>query len=137
MILASVYGNTAAPEVLYRLLGERTPQQSISHRRMPTWAEHLAFVNAIPHPYPHWYLLQVNGDFVGSAYLTDRREVGLFLFERYQGEGYGVEAMNLLALAHPGPLLANIAPGNELSQRFFRRLGFRAVQVTYRWEPRT
>ena len=135
MILTSVYGNTAAPEVLYRLLQERTPEQSISHKAMPTWEQHLAFVNAVPHPYPHWYLLQEKGEFVGSIYLTERREVGLCVFDGARGQGYGRVAMALLEAMHPGPMLANIAPGNPRSHRFFQLHGFELVQMTYRREP--
>lgn len=135
MILTSVYGNTAAPEVLYRLLAERTPEQSISHKAMPTWEQHFAFVNAVPHPYPHWYLLQEGGEFVGSIYLTERREVGLFLFESERGKGFGDDALDQLQELHPGPMLANIAPFNTQSQRFFYDRGFELVQMTYRREP--
>lgn len=135
VILVSVYGNTDAPDVLYRLLAERTAEQSISHKAMPSWDQHHAFVTAIPHPYPHWYLLQHRGEFVGSIYLTDRREVGLFVFEAARGQGYGRLALAMLQDLHPGPMLANIAPDNEPSHRFFQSQGFELVQMTYRMEP--
>ena len=48
MKLVSVYllqQDYAAVDFLYQLLAEREPHESISHRRMPTFSEHVAFVH--------------------------------------------------------------------------------------------
>lgn len=117
-------------EILYTLLAERTPQQSISHRGMPTREEHEAFVRA--HPYVAWYLIH-NDDrgYVGSVYLTRHREIGLFIFKGDQGHGLGTAALRVLRDLHPGRLLANVNPANEASIRFFRAAGARHIQNTY------
>ena len=76
MILKPVTGEDA--RVLYELLSERTPEQSISHKRMPPLAEHAAFVldhmTHQPH-YQAWYTIHTD-EVVGSIYLTHMREIG-------------------------------------------------------------
>ena len=117
-------------DILYTLLSERTPAQSISHRGMPTREEHEAFVRA--QPYVAWYLIHNEArGYVGSVYLTRHREVGLFIFVGDQGRSFGMAALEALRVAHPGRLLANINPANEASIRFFTAAGARHIQNTY------
>jgi hypothetical protein len=54
MRLVSVYDVPDAEDILYVLLEQRTPEQSISHRKMPTLPEHRAFIKS--KPYLAWYL---------------------------------------------------------------------------------
>ena len=61
-------------KLLYDLLSERTPEESISHKSMPTYPEHEKFVQS--NPYFAWYLIDVDGQFVGSIYLSKQREIG-------------------------------------------------------------
>lgn len=136
MMLVDVYAAPEAARVLYDLLKEREPHQSISHKRMPDFDQHSKFVAS--RPYAAWYLIENAFDArvaapvtVGAIYLTRQREVGLFIFRAHRGKGYGKKALAELRRLHPGKLLANIAPGNEGSQSFFSSLGFRHVQNTY------
>lgn len=115
---------------LYNLLLERTPQQSISHKVMPTFNEHWDFVAS--NPYQAWYLIGVGRDeIVGSVYLTQHNEIGIFLFKRYIGLGYAKTAVKQLMKKHKGPYLANVNPENQASREFFERLGGKLIQVTY------
>lgn len=121
---------------LYELLRERTPEQSISHTSMPTFEQHRRWVGSTLYHgvYQAWYLLSdVPGCLhaLGSIYLSDRREVGLAIFQHYQRQGYGREAVRLLRERHPGPLLANVNPANTASIKFWESLGFGLKQVTY------
>ena len=130
MKLVSVYVAPNATETLYELLAERTPDMNISHRAMPDWEDHVAFVAS--KPYAAWYVIDVpDVGRVGSVYLTKQREVGLFIFARHRGKGYGKQALAMLRERHPGRLLANIAPGNAPSHRFFVANGGRLIQQTY------
>jgi RimJ/RimL family protein N-acetyltransferase len=120
--------------LLYRLLCERTPDQSISHKRVPTFSEHAEFVRG--RPYLAWYLLIGSGNdgIVGSIYLTRQREIGVFVFGAHQGKGYGGMAVQEVMRIHADadrPFLANINPANEASIRFFESLGFKHIQNTY------
>jgi RimJ/RimL family protein N-acetyltransferase len=137
--LINTYTVPGAARVLYELLLERDSSTNISHRKMPTWREHQQFVES--KPYRKWYLVQVDGQFVGACYLTRQNEIGIQLFKAYQGKGYAVEAVNLLITKHKplkaipgkrsGRFLANINPQNERSMRLFQKLGFVHIQETY------
>jgi RimJ/RimL family protein N-acetyltransferase len=116
--------------VLYRLLEQRTPEQSIRHREMPTFEQHCAFVRS--DPYAAWYLIALGtAGVIGSAYLTRAREVGMFIFKGHHDKGYATTALEQLRALHPGPLFANVNPHNEASLRFFQRRGARLIQHTF------
>jgi RimJ/RimL family protein N-acetyltransferase len=135
MILRDVYSyyNEGADHLLYQLLGERTQDQSISHKKMPTMEEHRAFIKS--HPYKKWWLLYApDVGYVGSIYISKQREVGIAIFQKYQKKGYGKEALELLRQKFPGKLVANINPKNEQSKRFFESEGFTLRQHTYVYE---
>jgi RimJ/RimL family protein N-acetyltransferase len=128
MNLIDVYSSDSAG-ILYRLLEERTPEQSISHKSMPTRHEHENFIAS--KPYTAWYLIEVDGEIVGATYLSKQREIGIFIFEAQRGSGYGKKAVSLLMRAHPGKFLANVGLQNGPSRTFFRKLGFDLLSLTY------
>ena len=126
--LHDVYATSDAELILFSLLKERTPEQSISHRGMPTMGQHVRFVES--KPYKHWYLIKAQR-FVGAIYQTPKHEVGIAIFAEHRGKGYGTEALNRFRKMHPGPLLANINPKNAPSIAFFTKHGGRLIQQTY------
>lgn len=127
--LVSVYEADNAPLYLYALLVERPVEANISHRKMPTAAEHLAFFAS--RPYLVWHLVQEGKTVLGSVYLTKQREIGVFIFREHQNQGWAKKAIAELRKLHPGRCLANVAPGNEVSKRLFEGLGARHIQNTY------
>ena len=144
MRLLSVYSRDAS-DVLWQLLSERTPEQSISHKRMPTREQHLSFIES--RPYLYWYLVEVAVDCVddvaldvrnvGAVYLTKQREIGVGILKQYRGNGYGVKAVKALMARHPGSFLANVNPKNDLSAALFTSMGFKHVQNTFALEAET
>ena len=102
---------------------------------MPTYQEHEKFVNT--KPYQAWYLI-LNADIqlddyipVGSIYLSKQREIGIFIFNEYKGQGYAEAACKQLIDKWPGKFLANVNPENIPSIELFKKLGFNQIQVTY------
>ena len=117
-------------QFLYNLLEERKPVTYISHKKMPTYEEHVNFVKSSP--YSKWYIIEVNGERAGSIYLTKQNEIGIFLNEGLQEKGIGSNALNVLIGKNPDlRYLANINPENKKSIEFFKKLGFRLIQYTY------
>ena len=115
---------------LYDLLLQRNPDVNISHKKMPTYEEHLKFVKS--QPYARWYIIEVNNEKVGSIYLTHENEIGIFLGEGSQAKGIGSNALNVLIDQNPGlRYLANINPKNKKSIDFFEKSGFVLIQYTY------
>jgi RimJ/RimL family protein N-acetyltransferase len=135
MKLSSVYEVEYAPYFLYVLLEQRDPSESISHKRMPTIEEHVAFMAS--RPYAAWYLLDVEHvGYVGAIYLTRQREIGVWVHKDQRGLGYSKQAIEMLMKRHPGRFLANIAPTNPTSQALFKGIGFEHIQETYLLEPK-
>lgn len=126
--------------VLYDLLMERTPNQSISHR-YTSFDDHCRFFDS--RPYRIWNLVKAVGeeDFVGAMYISHQNEIGLFIFSRFQGRGYGREAVQqILESYRPSPgkksivsdsFILNVSVNNIGAQKFWESVGARPVQVSY------
>ena len=117
-------------EFLYKLLSERKQITFISHKKMPTYEEHVKFIES--EPYSKWYIIQIDDKKIGSIYLTKENEIGIFLKEDIQRRGIGSNALNELININPGlRYLANINPKNDKSIEFFKKSGFKLIQYTY------
>lgn len=110
-------------KVLYQILAEREPYQNISHREMPSYEDHINFVNSFP--YKEWYIVYNNGPAVGSIYISRNNEIGLFILKEFQGKGYGAWALNFVLENNKHiAFQANINPRNFKSIAFFKKFGF-------------
>ncbi len=115
---------------LFSLLGQRTPEVSISHKKMPSYKEHIKFV--LSKPYSKWYIINYKKKKVGSIYLSKQDEIGIFLIKGFQAKGIGKTAMDLLIQKNPRNIyLANVNPKNKKSKKFFKKNGFKLLQYTY------
>lgn len=133
MKLVSVYDPsfTTGTKFLFDLLAERTAAQSISHKAMPTYDQHVSFVESRPYG-ENWYLVYVPYvGFVGSVYLTRQREIGIAILKKYRGQGYGTCAVQALMARFDTKFLANINPANTASISMFKKLHFTHIQNTY------
>jgi len=63
-------------EFLYDLLKHRDPNVNISHKKMPSFKEHVKFVKS--KPYSKWYIIKQNNEKVGSIYLSKQKKIKLF-----------------------------------------------------------
>jgi len=126
--------NKSAHKFLYQLLAERKPIENISHKKMPTYNEHVKFVNS--KPYSKWYVIHYKSQKVGTIYLTKQNEIGIHIKKDYQRHGFGKHAMKLLIKKNPrNRYLANINPKNTKSIKFFTKQGFKLIQYTYEMIP--
>ena len=114
---------------LYALLKERELSQSISHRVMPGYLDHIDFVDS--RPYYAWYFIEHDGHVSGSIYLSKQREIGISVFKKDQKQGVATWAIKELMDIHPGKFLANINPDNIASANLFKKFGFKLIQHTY------
>ena len=116
---------------LYNLLKERNPQTNISHKKMPSYAQHVKFVNS--HPYAKWYIIEKGGEGVGSVYLSKQNEIGIFLKKKFQNQAIGNTVLDLIIKKNPRKrYLANINPKNKKSISFFKKNKFRLIQYTFK-----
>ena len=119
-------------QLLYDMLKERTPGQSISHKKMPTVEEHIKFIES--KPYPYWWIIFDNG-VIGNAYLTDRNEIGVHIIGGHRGKKYGSRVVDMIMRITKKPYyLANINPTNKVSIGMFKKKGFECIQWTYKLE---
>ena len=115
---------------LFLLLKERDSRTNISHKKMPTYAEHIKFVKS--KPYSKWYVIELTKNNVGSIYLTKQNEIGIFIQKKYQNNKLGKIALTSLMEKNPRKrFLANVNPKNKASIRFFKNNGFKLIQYTY------
>lgn len=121
----------ASLELLFQLLQERLPEESISHTEMPTWEEHCAFV--LSEPYQAWYLIEADGYPRGAIYLSHQREIGVAILKGQRGHKYALDAVHRLMERHEGRFLWNVNPRNAASIALARKLGFgpEPLQLTF------
>lgn len=130
MNLVSIYERPDRALVLHQLLEEREPDANISHKAMPSWDEHVRFVES--KPYQAWYFIEDGTQTVGACYLSKQDEIGVFVFKHHQGKNYGPWAIDAIMLKHgKRRYLANVSPRNGKSAEIFRNLGFKHIQNTY------
>ena len=120
--------------LLYRLLSKRTC--SISHQKMPTYENHLAFVCS--NPYRFWYLVY---DLVpiGSFYVQSDNSIGLNLvtYEKRHVAAIIEFIVNELTAHPPAPSLVaenfffNVAYHNNTLRRYLEELGLNPIQISY------
>lgn len=115
---------------LYKLLLERDSKVNISHKKMPSFKEHVKFIQQ--KPYSKWYVIFDGKKKVGSVYLSKQNEIGIFLLNKYMQKGIAKEAINQLKEKNPRQrYLANVSPKNKNSKTFFKKIGFKLIQYTY------
>ena len=114
---------------LFNLLKERDPRANISHKKMPTYNEHVKFIKS--KPYSKWYIIFKSNQKIGSIYLSKNNEIGIFLKKSYQGMNIGNFALNELMKKNPrSHYLANLNPKNKKSLTFFKKNNFKLIQYT-------
>ena len=115
---------------LYDLLKERDSRVNISHKKMPTYNEHLKFIKS--KPYTKWYIVKYGTQKIASIYLTSQNEIGIFIKKTHQNKHLGGIIMSKLIQKNPRErYLANVSPKNKISENFFKSYGFKFIQKTY------
>ena len=115
---------------LYDLLMERDTRVNISHKKMPTYNQHVSFVSA--KPYSKWYVILYGVNKAGSIYLTSQNEIGIFIKKSFQNKQLGNIALHKLIQKNPKKrYLANVNPKNKKSILFFKNNDFKLIQYTF------
>ena len=115
---------------LYNLLMERDARANISHKKIPTYNQHVSFVSA--KPYSKWYVILYDTNEAGSIYLTSQNEIGIFIKKSFQSMQLGNIALRKMIQKNPKKrYLANVNPQNKKSMRFFKNNGFKLIQYTF------
>ena len=117
-------------QFLYGLLKERESNVNISHKKMPTYTQHIKFIES--KPYSKWYIIKLGNQKIGSAYLSKQNEIGIFITKNIHIKKLGTTALNILIKKNRRKrYLANINPKNKKSISFFKKNGFELIQHTF------
>jgi hypothetical protein len=126
--------NSSDLQFLYDLLKQRQSNENISHKKLPTFTQHTAFVKS--KPYSKWYMILEDKSRLGSIYLSKQNEVGIFIDKNSRKIGIGNKSLELLIQKNPRKrYLANINPQNIKSIKFFTKNKFKLIQYTYELNP--
>ena len=119
---------------LYDLLEHRQENSNISHKKMPTFFQHVKFVTS--KPYSKWYIIKYNDQKVGSIYLTKINEIGIHIVKEIRRKNVATSALKILMKKNLRiRFLANINPKNKKSIEFFIKQNFKLIQYTYELIP--
>ena len=115
---------------LYDLLKNKDPNANISHKKMPSYDEHVEFV--MSKPYTNWYIIEYEKKNVGAIYLSKQDEIGISVSNDYEYDQIVKPALKLLMkLNQRKRYLANTSPKDVRSQEFLLKNGFTGLEYVY------
>jgi len=115
---------------LYDLLKNKDPNANISHKKMPSYDEHVEFV--MSKPYTNWYIIEYDKKNVGAIYLSKQDEIGISISNDYEYDQIVKPALKLLMkLNQRKRYLANTSPKDVRSQEFLLKNGFTGLEYVY------
>ncbi len=115
---------------LYDLLKNKDPNANISHKKMPSYDEHVEFV--MSKPYTNWYIIECDKKNVGSIYLSKQDEIGISIDNDYEYDKIVRPALKLLVKLNPRKrYLANVSPNDVRLQEFLSANGFTGLENVY------
>ena len=115
---------------LYDLLKNKDPNANISHKKMPSYDEHVEFV--MSKPYTNWYIIEYDKKNVGTIYLSKQDEIGISINKDYEYDQIVKSALELLMkLNQRKRYLANTSSKDVRSQEFLLKNGFTSLEYVY------
>ena len=115
---------------LYELLKNKDPNANISHKKMPSYDEHVEFV--MSKPYTNWYIIEYDKKNVGTIYLSKQDEIGISINNNYEYDQIVKTALKLLMkLNQRKRYLANTSSKDVRSQEFLLKNGFTSLEYVY------
>ncbi len=115
---------------LYDLLKNKDSNANISHKKMPSYDEHVEFV--MSKPYTNWYIIEYDKKNVGAIYLSKQDEIGISVNNDYEYDQIAKPALKLLMkLNQRKRYLANTSPKDVRSQEFLLKNGFTGLEYVY------
>ena len=115
---------------LYDLLKNKDSNANISHKKMPSYDEHVEFV--MSKPYTNWYIIEYDKKNVGAIYLSKQDEIGISVNNDYEYDQIAKHALKLLMkLNQRKRYLANTSPKDVRSQEFLLKNGFTGLEYVF------
>jgi len=117
---------------LYDLLQQRNPKESISHREMPAYDEHIRFNNT--KPYKVDYIICTGSIPIGRLYITPASEIGIKVMNKIR-EPVIRELLRIVLDNFTYRFCFNISPNDKLFKTILKEFKFKKIMETYESLP--
>ena len=116
-------------EFLYDMLKERDATINVTHKKLPTFVEHLEFIKS--DPYDAWYIIEIESKQIGHIWLDNVDRIGFFTKKEFKGFGFIIPAFEKLKEIHPRKkYVGKLNPKNIEIQNLLTKLKF-VLKSTY------
>jgi len=114
-------------QFLYDMLKRRKPEENISHKRMPSYEEHMIFCES--KPYKEWNVIYDGIKKIGNVYITRLNELGFHLVSSKDS------VIDFIFSFYAGiARYANVSPKNTKLKKILTSIGYKLIQHTYEKE---
>jgi hypothetical protein len=110
---------------LYELLDIRHPEENITHNGMPTYAEHVDFMDA--KPYKEDYIIEENEVRIGRLYITHDDKIGIHTIDKSEEKAL----QYLLQMRDISKFQFEVSPRNKRFMQILERNGYTLLHHTY------
>ena len=132
----NVETNKIDAKILYDLLKNR--KHNISHQQIPTFAEHLNFVNS--YPYLHWQIIFYKNKPIGTIYIQKNNSIGLNLNSFKDDWVYQIIfyiksnfiPKDALPSLIPSYFYINVPASNKKLIKYLKKYNLKDIQVSYK-----
>ena len=117
---------------LYKLLKKRDLKANLSHKKMPSYKQHIKFMKS--KPYQKWYIIEKNRKKLGAIYFSKQNEIGIHFLPEIQSELISQASIQELIRKNPKKkYFTNVSPKNQRLIKFFEKNGFFLFQYTFEY----
>ena len=136
---------------LYKLLKKRDLKANLSHKKMPSYKQHIKFMKS--KPYQKWYIIEKNRKKLGTIYFSKQNEkafgvayrsrskknleiarIGIHFLPEIQSELISQASIQELIRKNPKKkYFTNVSPKNQRLIKFFEKNGFFLFQYTFEY----
>ena len=134
LTLEKVIGTELQIGVLYEILKRRT--HNISNKVLPFDNQHREFVRK--HPYRAWYLVKLDFNYIGTAYVMKNNCIGISLISNVDKFSFIVDKiikkhkpLKEIKSIRPSYFYLNIAPDNKEVEQELIKMGAQRIQLTF------
>jgi len=117
-------------KLLFDILKNRENIENISHKKMPTYHQHVLFVNS--KPYAKWYKILNKKDTIGTVYLSKINEIGIHLINNKVDYKLYKKIIKEVMEKNPKKrYLVNVGIKNKKLSKLIESYGFEKIQTTF------
>ena len=120
---------------LYDLLSERKQFENISHKKLPSYNNHVKFIKS--KPYAKWLLIECREKILGSVYLSKNSEIAIWIkkdIKDYKMKIRKKVLEEIITKFTRKKYLTNLNPRNKKIINFYKKNGFKLIYSTFQLE---